>query len=306
MRLTRPTKLIVLTMPRKPFKPFIMKSGFVALIGRSNVGKSTLLNTLVGTKIAATSFRAQMTRNEIHGVMTTAEGQVVFIDTPGIFKDRKNPLSAKLTNKVKNILQQELDLIIYVVDPTREIGEEERAAFGMIRHLEIPKILVINKSDLPKQERSHQESYERLGKDFDTVFALSALRAAHIQPLKERIMQLLPESEPLYPVEQWTNIDNYFWVAEIIREKVFSVFDKEVPYSITVEVDNMEDKPDIMVISARILTNADRYKKIIIGRRGAKIKEIGTLARRELEAAINKKIYLEIEVETDKHWLEHL
>ena len=132
-----------------------MKSGFVALIGRSNVGKSTLLNTLVGTKIAATSFRAQMTRTEIHVVMTTPEGQAVFIDTPGIFKDRKNLLSAKLTNRVKEILAQSPDVIIYVADPTREIGDEERAALGLIRNLEIPKILVINKSDVPKRERQH-------------------------------------------------------------------------------------------------------------------------------------------------------
>ena len=124
----------------------------------------------------------------------------------------------------------------------------------------------------------------------------------------------MPEGEPLYPEEQWTNIDNYFWIAEIIREKIFSVFDKEVPYSVTVEVDEVEDKPfdkaqgkpEIMIIKARILTNADRYKKILIGTHGQKIKEVGTLARRELEAALNKKIYLELEVEVDTHWVERL
>lgn len=298
-----------------------MKSGFVALIGRSNVGKSTLLNTLVGTKISATSFRAQMTRTEIHGVMNTpdgpgspSDGQAIFIDTPGVFKDRKNLLSAKLTNRVKEILAQNPDLIIYVTDPTREIGDEERAALGMIRHLDIPKILVINKSDVPKKGRPYQESYERLGMDFNCVFSLSALRASHIQPLKDKVMELLPEGESMYPSEQWTNIDNYFWIAEIIREKIFSVFDKEVPYSVAVQVDEVEDKPfdsahgkpAITVIKARILTNAERYKKIIIGSRGQKIKEVGTLARRELEAAVNKKIYLELKVEVDTHWVERL
>lgn len=283
-----------------------MKSGFVALIGRSNVGKSTLLNTLVGTKIAATSFRPQMTRNEIHGVITTPEGQAVFVDTPGIFKDKKNLLSAKLVNKVKNILEQELDLVIYVVDPSREIGPEERAAFGMVRHLNIPKLLVINKCDLPPSERQFEIDYEAWDKEFDGVFKLSALRASHIKPLKEKVMELLPEGESMYPTEQWTNIDNYFWIAEIIREKIFSVFEKEVPYAITVEVDNIEEKPDITVISARILTNQERYKKIIIGRGGQKIKEVGKLARRELETAINKKIYLELEVEVDKHWVERV
>ena len=283
-----------------------MKSGFVTLIGRSNVGKSTLLNTLIGTKIAATSFRAQMTRNEIHGVMTTPEGQAVFIDTPGIFKDHKSLLSAKLTNRVKDILGSEPDLVIYVVDPSREIGDEERAAFGMIRHLDIPKILVINKSDLPREERKHEASYVRWGNEFNAVFALSALRASHIQPLKQKVMELLPEGELMYPEEQWTNIDNYFWIAEIIREKVFSVFDKEVPYSTTVEIDNVEEKPDVTVISGRILTNAERYKKLLIGSRGKKIKEVGVMARRELEAAMNKKVFLELEVEVDTHWVERI
>jgi len=290
-----------------------MKSGFVALIGRSNVGKSTLLNTLVGTKISATSFRAQMTRNEIHGVMNVPEGpassaggQAVFVDTPGIFKDSKDMLSAKLTNRVKSILEQELDLIIYVVDPTRDIGSEERAALGMIRHLKTPKILVINKSDLPKRERDFQESYEAMSRDFDAVFSLSALRASHIQPLREKVMELLPEGEQMYPEHQLTNVDNYFWIAEIIREKTFSVFDKEVPYSISVEVDDVEDKKDIMVITARILTDQERYKKIIIGQRGQRIKEIGQLARRELETAVGKKVFLETNVEVDKHWVERL
>jgi len=283
-----------------------MKSGFIALIGRSNVGKSTLLNTLVGTKIAATSFRAQMTRNIIQGVMNTPEGQAVFVDTPGVFKDRKNPLTAKLTNKVKETIESDLDLLIYVVDPTRKIGDEERATFGMINHLDIPKLLVINKSDLPEEARKYQKNYEKMAEDFAGVFCLSALRNAHVQPLRDKVMKMLPEGEPMYPENQLTNIDNYFWIAEIIREKVFSIFDKEVPYSITVEVDNVEDKSDIMVISARILTDADRYKKIIIGHRGQKIKEIGQMARKELEASVNKKIFLELEVEVDKHWVERI
>lgn len=290
-----------------------MKSGFVALIGRSNVGKSTLLNTIVGTKISATSFRAQMTRNEIHGVLNMssgpafpAGGQAVFVDTPGVFKDSKDLLSAKLTNRVKEILEQEMDVLVYVVDPSREIGNEERTILGMIRNLKMPKILVVNKSDLPKVEKPFLDSYLALSKEFDFVFELSALRASHIQPLKQKVMELLPEGEPFYPENQLTNVDNYFWIAEIIREKVFSVFDKEVPYSISVEVDNVEDKKDIFVITARILTDQERYKKIIIGHKGQKIKEIGQMARRELEQALNRKVYLELTVEEDKHWVERL
>jgi GTP-binding protein Era len=282
-----------------------MKSGFVALIGRSNVGKSTLMNTLVGTKISATSFRAQMTRDIIHGVMTTPDGQAVFVDTPGVFKDRKNALTGRLQGKIEEAIK-EIDLIIYVVDPSKEIGPEERATFGMIRHLDIHKILVINKSDLPSPDRSHQAEYESWGKEFDGMLILSALRGSHIQPLKQKVMELLPEGEPLYPDEQFTNIDNYFWIAEIVREKAFAVFEKEVPYSLTVQIDNVEDKPDVMLIQGRVLTNADRYKKIIIGHHAQKIKEIGVMARRELEAAINKKVFLELEVEVDPHWVERV
>ena len=203
-------------------------------------------------------------------------------------------------------MEQGLDLIIYVVDPTREIGDEERAIMGMIKHINLPKLLVINKSDLPFKNRKYQTDYELWSNYFDDVFRLSALRASHIEPLRQKVIELMPEGEAMYNTEQLTNIDNFFWVEEIIREKTFSVFDKEIPYSIAVEVEDIEDKKDIMVIKAKILTNEDRYKKIIIGQRGGKIKEIGKMARRELEQAINKKIFLELEVEVDKHWVERI
>jgi len=282
-----------------------MKSGFAILIGRSNVGKSTLLNTLVGTKIAATSFRAQMTRDIIHGALNTPEGQAVFIDTPGIFKHKKSRLTGKLIEKAKDALDG-VDIIIYVVDPTREIGDEEKYTYGLIRHLDVPKILVINKSDLHKNERKHQESYENWTQDFDAVFSLSALKNSHVEPLRQKVVELLPEGKQMYEGQQITNVNDYFWTAEIIREKVFSVFDKEIPYSITVEVDDIEDKPDVFVIGARILTDQERYKKIIIGKGGQKIKEIGQMARRELEQALNKKVFLELEVEVDTHWIERM
>lgn len=281
------------------------KSGFVVLVGRSNVGKSTLLNTLVGTKISATSFRAQMTRHAIHGVMNSPEGQAVFVDTPGIFKDKRSLLSAKVTNTAKEAITG-VDLIIYVVDPTREIGDEEKAVYGMIRHLKTPKILVINKTDLHPKDRQYQASYEAWGLDFDSVYGLSALENRHVQPLKERVIELLPEGEMMYPEEQLTNTNKEFWIEELVREKMFSVLDKEVPYSVTVEVDSVEEKDDMTVIKARILTNADRYKRMIIGKGGIKIKEIGKMARREIEQAINTKVFLDLEVVVDEHWVERL
>ena len=226
------------------------KSGFVVLIGRSNVGKSTLLNTLVGKKIAATSFRAQMTRDIIHGVMNHPKGQAVFVDTPGVFQDKKNPLSAKLTNSVKGSLDG-IDLILYVVDPTREIGQEERTVLGLVRHVDIPKLLVINKSDVHPNERKYQEDYELMAEDFDGIFPLSALRGSHIEPLKDKVIELLPYGQDMYEEEQLTNVNKEFWIAELIREKIFSIFDKEVPYSISVEVDSVEEEPGIIKIEGK-------------------------------------------------------
>ncbi|MBI2436254.1 MAG: GTPase Era [Candidatus Magasanikbacteria bacterium] len=282
-----------------------MKSGFAVLIGRSNVGKSTLLNTLVGTKIAATSFRAQMTRDIIHGVINLPQGQAVIVDTPGIFKHKKDKLTAKLIQKAKDALQG-VDIILYVVDPSREIGDEERYTYGLIRNINIPKILVINKSDLPKEERTHQPEYMLWEKDFDAMFSLSALGARHVAPLRDKVIELLPEGKPVYEGAQITNVNDYFWTAEIIREKIFSVFDKEVPYAITVNVEKIEDKPDLFVIEANVLTSEKRYKKMIIGKGGLKIKEVGKMARRELEQALNKKVFLKLEVEIDTHWVENM
>ncbi|HLD31843.1 MAG TPA: GTPase Era [Patescibacteria group bacterium] len=283
-----------------------MKTGLVVLIGRSNVGKSTLLNTLIGTKIAATSNKPQMTRHTIHGVLNRPEGQAVFVDTPGIFKDKASLLAGRLQEKIKSALADDINVIVYVADPTRPIGQEERATLGMIRKLPQPKILVINKSDLPAQEKTYESDYESLSPDFNCLFKLSALRASHIEPLRQKVFEFLPESEPLYFDQQLTNVDDYFWVGEIIREKIFDCFDKEVPYTTTVEVDDVEEKTGVTVITARILTSADRYKKIIIGRGGRKIKEIGQAARRELEQALNTKIYLDLEVEVDPHWPERV
>ncbi|PIZ92414.1 MAG: GTPase Era [Candidatus Magasanikbacteria bacterium CG_4_10_14_0_2_um_filter_41_10] len=280
-----------------------MKSGFVVIVGRSNVGKSTLINTIVGTKIAATSFRAQMTRHIIHGVLNHPDGQAVFVDTPGFFRDKKSALTTKLTNKVKESLEG-IDLLLYVVDPTREIGDEERGLYGMVRHLDIPKILVINKSDLPEKERKYESEYLLWQNEFQGVFHLSALRASHIAPLKERVIELLPEGGEMYLDNQLTNVTEDFFIAELIREKAFSVLDKEVPYSLTVDVENIEDKKDMFVIEAHIKTDEERYKKIIIGKAGYKIKEIGQMARKELEQALGKKVYLELDVKVDKHWVE--
>lgn len=282
------------------------KSGFITLVGRSNVGKSTLLNTIIGTKLAIVTHRPQTTRNIIHGVLNRPEGQAVFVDTPGIFKEKKNFLAGKLTKRAEEAID-DIDLILYVVDPSKNIGAEERYLMSIVRKSHAPKILVINKSDLPKDEKPFIDDYKALGEEgFAAVYELSALADRHVEPLRQKVFEFLPVGEPMYPDEQLTNSNPNFWVAELIREKIFLALRKEVPYSTHVEVSEMEEKKDLLVIKAIIYTYDSKYKKMIIGAHGRAIKEIGIAARKELETALNKKVYLELEVETDKHWEERV
>lgn len=282
------------------------KFGIITLIGRSNVGKSTLLNTIIGTKIAIVTPKPQTTRTNIHGVLNRSESQAVFVDTPGIFKEKKNFLTGKLTKRAEESIE-DIDLILYVVDPTKNIGTEERYIMSIARKARAPKILVINKSDLPKEEKIFLNDYISFGEDNQMeIFELSALANRHVEPLRKRVFELLPEGEPMYPTNQLTNTDPKFWVSELIREKIYLALRKEVPYTTHVEITEIEEKPDILLIKAVIFTNDKKYKKMIIGARGRAIKEIGIAARKELETAINKKIYLELEVETDKHWEDRI
>lgn len=286
------------TTPAQP----TLKSGLVTLIGRSNVGKSTLLNTVIGTKVAAVTHKPQTTRAIIHGVLNRPEGQVVFVDTPGVFKEKRNALSGKLMGRVEEALH-DIDLIVYVVDPTKSIGTEERYALSLIRRLEIPKILIINKSDLPEKEKEFIEDYRDLSPNFTATFELSALKARHVEPFIDKVLELLPVGEPLYPPHQFTNIDNKFWAAEVIREKILLALRQEVPYTVHVEVNDVEEKGEMLVMHATIFTLDSRYKRMIIGARGRALKEIGIAARKELEVALNKKVFLDLEVETDSHWV---
>ena len=283
----------------------IFKSGMITLIGRSNVGKSTLLNTLIGQKVAIVTHKPQTTRNVIHGVLNTSQGQAVFIDTPGIFKEKRNPLAGKMIERVEESLH-DIDLVIYVVDPGKAIGAEERFNMSLLRKTTSPKILVINKCDLPEKEKEFIEDYKALSDQFNAVFELSALKDRHVEPLRQKVFEFLPEGEPYYPPGQFSDASEEFWISEVVREKIFLALRQEVPYTTHVEVESVEDKGNIMVIKVNVLTNSKEYKKMIIGKNGRAIKEIGIAARKELETALNKKIFLEINVETDTRWAERV
>lgn len=285
---------------------FIMKSGFAVLIGRSNVGKSTLINNLVGTKVAITTPKPQTTRRPLQGVLTRDDSQVVFVDTPGVMQKSKDQLTSKLLQFIKDSLK-DIDMILYVADPTREIGNEEKQTLKMIEPLTQPKLLIINKID-DSRSKMYIDVYRDLGEEqFDKVIEVSALKGLNTNYLKDWIFEQLPEGEFYYPEHAVSNITKEEQLAEIVREKLFLRLRQEVPYSTHVEVDEISNRKDgTLYIKARVLTTEERYKGMIIGLGGRGIKEIGQSTRKELEAMTDKKVYIDLSVKVDPRWIERL
>jgi GTP-binding protein Era len=286
-----------------------MKQGTVLLIGRPNVGKSTLLNNIIGQKVAITSPKPQTTRFPIQAVYEDERGTIFFVDTPGVFGKTEDALSKKINESTLKSANANIDVVIYMVDHTRKRDFEEGKVLGIVRKLDRPKILVINKID--KQEKTFLPQYEFLKEEFPNVFQISALKKQHLKPVLDKIFEFLPESpdkkkqlvkKPVYPL---LNIDSKTFIAELIREKIYLMMGEEIPYTTTVVVDEINERNEgPTYIKARILTTNNRYKKMLIGAAGRKIKEIGSYARKEIELAINKKVYLDLTVETDPHWQE--
>ncbi len=272
------------------------------MVGRSNVGKSTLMNSIIGSKIAITTPKPQTTRLPIQGILTRENTQIIFVDTPGVLKGAKDSLSKKLLRTVKESLE-EVDVLVYVVDPTREIGQEEREVMRMIESIDKPKILVINKMDLDR--KPFLDFYRDLSEHYDDTVELSALRGKHIGSLIEKIQELLPEGVFYYPEGQLTNMPNKYWMAELVREKLFLRLRQELPYTTHVEVTELEERKDgTMYIKATIFTTEERYKRMIIGAGGRGVKEIGQSVRKELAAVLDSKVYVDLRVEVDAHWMQ--
>ncbi|MGA2604192.1 MAG: GTPase Era [Verrucomicrobiia bacterium] len=284
------------------------KSGLAVLVGRTNVGKSTLLNALVGTKIAIVTPKPQTTRDTYHGIVHRPEGQIVFVDTPGIFKTQPSKLVQNLHHKVRDALEG-IDVIVHVVDPTRAIGPEDQRVNGLVDHSLLPKILVLNKLDL--SDRYYRDTWLERGLKYVSVVEVSALKAKNVDLLINAIFRHLPVGPPQYPLGQVTNVTNEFWIGELIREKLYLQTNQEVPYTASVQVEQIEDRKDkqgkpLVYVKAAILTTDDRHQRMLIGQHAKKIKEIGSAARKELEVAMNKKVFLDLSVLIDDHWMDRL
>lgn len=285
-----------------------MKSGIVALIGRPNTGKSTLLNHILGQKVSITSPKPQTTRFSIQAVYEDERGQIIFIDTPGIFAKATDTMSRKVNPTAEEVLGRNVDCILYMVDHTREKDTEENKALGIVRKVKAPKILVINKIDVKKP--THIIQYKFMEEEFDSVVHISALLHKNIPTLIDTIFSYLPEGEAMVDTsalpQPGLNITSKTYIAEIIREKAYLFLRSELPYTLTTTVDDIVERDNgTLYIRARILTKEDKYKAMIIGKNGVMIKEISMAARKELETASNKKVFLELTVETDPHWTEY-
>ena len=277
------------------------KSGFVTLIGRPNVGKSTLMNYLIGQKIAITSNKPQTTRNRIQTVLTTEEGQVVFVDTPGIHK-AKNKLGEYMVNFADRTLN-EVDLVMWLVEPTTFIGAGEQHIASQLKKVQTPVILVINKIDSVKPEEvlasisAYKDLYE-----FAEIVPVSARNGNNTEELLKVIMKYLPYGPQFYDEDTVTDQPERQIVAEIIREKALHSLNEEIPHGIAVAIDQMKMRNKVMHIDATIICERDSHKGIIIGKQGNMLKKIGSTARFEIERMLECKVNLKLWVKVKKDW----
>ncbi|ACA41194.1 GTP-binding protein era-like protein (Bex protein) [Lysinibacillus sphaericus C3-41] len=280
------------------------KSGFISIIGRPNVGKSTFLNRVIGQKIAIMSDKPQTTRNKVQGVLTTTDSQMIFIDTPGIHKP-KHKLGDFMLKVAKNTLR-EVDVIMFMVNAEQKLGKGDEFILEMLAGNSTPVFLVINKIDQIHPDEllgiieSYKERYE-----FAEIIPISALQGNNVESLLDTLPKYLPEGPQYYPADQVTDHPERFIIYELIREKVLHLTREEIPHSIAVVIDKIrrdEENNDKIHVAATIMVERDSQKGIVIGKRGALLKEVGTRARKDIEMLLGSKVYLELWVKVQKDW----
>ncbi len=279
------------------------KSGFVSLIGRPNVGKSTLMNSLIGEKISIISNKPQTTRNKIQTILTTDSFQVIFIDTPGIH-DPKSKLGNYMVKSAENSLN-DIDLVLYLIEPYEKIKDSDKAILDRLKNVKTPVFLVINKIDTVKKEQllkvidAYRQEY-----DFKEIIPISALKGLNKELLMSNIEKYLPEGPQYFPADMITDQPERQLVAEIIREKALYLLQDEIPHGIAVEITSMKERKDkdIMDIEATIYCEKDSHKGIIIGKQGTMLKKIGSNARRDIQRFLGTRINLQIWIKVKKDW----
>ena len=275
------------------------KSGFATLIGRPNVGKSTLMNRLIGQKIAITSNKPQTTRNRIQTVLTTEDGQIVFVDTPGIHKNKLGEYMVHVAERSLN----EVDVVLWLVEPSTFIGAGERHILDQLKKVKTPVILVINKIDMVKKEEllpaidTYRKEY-----DFADIVPVSARSGDNTDELVKVILKYLPYGPQFYDEDTVTDQPERQIVAELIREKALHCLNEEIPHGIAVAIDRMKMERKVMHIDATIICERDSHKGIIIGKQGSMLKKIGSTARYEIERLLDCKVNLKLWVKVQKNW----
>lgn len=285
-----------------PIAPEGFKSGFVAIVGRPNVGKSTLMNHLIGQKIAITSPVAQTTRNRLQGILTTSEAQIIFVDTPGIHKPH-HELGKLLVQNAKTAIKS-VDLVLFVVDSSTDAGSGDRFIFNILKHLATPVILGLNKVDLqPNNCQFVDDSYADLIADTNwSTVKFSATTGAGTEQLQQALINNLESGPYYYPPDLVTDQPERFIVAELIREQILLHTRQEIPHSVAITIEKMEETPKITKINAVINIERTSQKGIIIGKKGSMLKIIGTAARKQIQKLISGDVYLELFVKVEPQW----
>lgn len=280
------------------------KFGFVALIGRPNVGKSTLMNHLIGQKVSITSRRPQTTRNRVLGIDTQGEYQAVFVDTPGLHKEEKRAIN-RLMNRAAESALGDVELILLVVDATLWTDDDEMV-FSKIENTKVPVVLVINKIDKLHDKATLLPLIERLSKrvSFKAIVPVSALRSTNLDDLKKLVFESLPEGPHCFSEDSITDRSSRFMAAELIREKLMRQMGDELPYSATVEIEEFKEEENLLIISAVILVERAGQKKMVIGAGGSRIKRIGTDARIDMEKLFDSKVFLNLFVKVKAGWAD--
>jgi len=280
------------------------RSGYVALVGRPNVGKSTIMNRMIGQKISITSRRPQTTRHRILGIKTDEDAQIVFVDTPGLHAKQPRAMNRYLNRAATDSLK-DVDVVVFVVEGTRWHDDDEWI-LEKLKRLSCPVIVVINKTDRIADKETLLPFLQELGErgDFTAIIPVCARRGEHLDELENTILKHLPASVPFYPEDQVTDRSERFLAAELVREKLFRKLGEEIPYGLTVEIESFKEEEKVLHIHALIWVEKSSQKPIVIGRKGALLKAVGKEAREDMQKAFDQKIFLQLWVKVKEGWAD--